>query len=602
MASRSDQDINNEVTVQPLPKEDEVPAAPDARKKMANQRLGDILVAAGLLTEDQLAEALETQRARRGKKLGQILVESGTVNSEALSFALALQLGLPHISLDDLTVDPAVLRAIPEEVARRYAVFPVQREHTTLTLAISDPFDIEALDHIRALTGLTIREVIAQAEAIQKAIETHYGGDVLSDIVERISAETNVYSTRDQEFHDLEQLSSETSIVAFVNRFLAQAIERSASDIHIVPQQDQVEIYYRIDGVLQHQMNISRDALSAVVSRIKILGDMDITEHRLPQDGRARLKAGKRLCDLRISTIPTVTGESVAIRVLDKTMSLQKLDALGFTESDLRAYRGLSQKPHGMVLITGPTGSGKTTTLYATLLELKQEVPRQHIITVEDPVEYEVAQINQIQVKPKINFTFANALRYIVRHDPDIIMVGEIRDAETAKLAVQAALTGHRVLSSFHTNDAAGALTRLIDMEVEPYLVTSSVLGILAQRLVRMVCPNCREQFKPPQDVARMFADNGKPPEVLFRGKGCRRCGDTGYAGRTAVYELLVVDEPIRRLVVAREPASAIKLAAIDAGMIPLIQNLSAKVRAGITTPQEAFRLGLRAEDAEEDA
>ena len=589
-----------EITVQPVRDPDNGTLSAEARKKLANRRLGDILTAAQLITEEQLARALETQRASRGKRLGQILVESGVVSADALSFALALQLGLPHISLEDLTIDPAVLRLVPEELAHRYSVFPVRREHDILTLAVSDPFDIEALDRVRATTGLHLREVITSSEAIRKAVETHYGGGVLSDIVERMSAESVGYGSAEQELHDLEHLSSETSIVAFVNRFLAQAIERKTSDIHIVPQQDRAEIYYRIDGVLQHQVDISREALPAAVSRIKILGDMDITEHRLPQDGRARLKAGKRLCDLRISTIPTVTGESVAIRILDKTMSLHQLDALGFTAPDLAAYRDLSAKPHGMVLVTGPTGSGKTTTLYATLLELKQEAPRQHIITVEDPVEYEVSQINQIQVKPKIGFTFANALRYIVRHDPDIIMVGEIRDSETAKLAVQAALTGHRVLSSFHTNDAAGALTRLIDMEVEPYLVASSVLGVLGQRLVRNICPHCKEAFAPPPDVARAFSHDGETPAVLYRGKGCRRCGNTGYSGRTAVYELLVVDELVRRLVVGRQASSALKLAAVESGMIPMEDNLAAKVRAGMTTAEEAFRLGLR-DDADGD-
>jgi len=592
---------NTDLSVQPLRSDDDNGLSVEARKKLANRRLGDILVAAQLITERQLASALELQRAERHKKLGQILVEQGAVSSEALTFALSLQLGLPHIALDDLTVDPAVLRLVPEELARRYGVFPVRRDQDSLTLAISDPFDIEALDRIRAVTGLNLREVITQGEQIQKAIETHYGGDVLSDIVERMSAESTGYASVDQEFHDLEQLSSETSIVAFVNRFLAQAIERKASDIHIVPQQERVEIYYRVDGVLQHQVDISREALPAVVSRIKILGEMDITEHRLPQDGRARLKAGKRLCDLRISTIPTITGESIAIRILDKTISLQTLDSLGFTPADLASYRRLSKKPHGMVLVSGPTGSGKTTTLYATLLELKQEVPRQHIITVEDPVEYEVEQINQIQVKPKIGFTFANALRYIVRHDPDIIMVGEIRDSETAKLGVQAALTGHRVLSSFHTNDAAGALTRLVDMEVEPYLVASSVLGVLAQRLVRTICVHCKEQFKPPENVARLFGGGDHVPDALCRGKGCRRCGDTGYSGRTAVYELLVMSEPVRRMVVAREASTAIRLHAIAEGMVPMADNLAAKVLGGVTTVEEAFRLGLSA-DAEDGA
>jgi type IV pilus assembly protein PilB len=582
-------------TVQPLPADDDVVTgglSSEVRKKLANQRLGDILLAAQLIDQEQLARALELQPRCR-KKLGQILIEIGVVSAEALSFALSLQLGLPHVTLDDLSVDPTVLRAVPEELARRYAVFPIRREHNVLTLAISDPFDIEAVDRIRAATGLIIREVIAPTDAINKAIEAHYGSSQLNNIVERISAETTSYTNVEQEFHDLQNLSSETSIVTFVNRFLSQAIDRKASDIHIVPEPNRVQLYYRIDGVLQHQVDISRDALAAVVSRIKILGDMDITEHRLPQDGRARLKAGNRLCDLRISTIPTITGESVAIRVLDKSMSVQRLDALGFTGADLEAYRAVMKKPHGMVLVTGPTGAGKSTTLYATLLELKEEVPRQHIITVEDPVEYETSQINQIQVKPKIGFTFASALRYIVRHDPDIIMVGEIRDAETAKLAVQAALTGHRVLSSFHTNDAAGALTRLIDMEIEPYLVASSVLAVLAQRLVRRVCTHCREAFEPAPAVARTFSANGAPVETLYQGRGCRRCTDTGYSGRVAVYEMLVVNEPIRHLVLARESSSAVKQAAVEAGMIPMADNLAAKVREGMTTPQEALRLGL---------
>ena len=592
-----------EFSVEPVHDDDEGTAnglSAETRRKLANQRLGDILLGAHLVTEQQITQALELQRKQRGKKLGQILIEMGVVSADALSFALSLQFGLPHVMLDDVSVDPAVLRAIPEELARRHGVFPLRREHNTLTVAVSDPFDIEAVDRIRAATGLTVREVIAPSDAVHKAIDAHYGSNQLNHIVERMSAETTTYATPEQELHDLRNLSSETSIVAFVHRFLSQAIERKASDIHIVPEQDRVQLYYRIDGVLQHQVDISREALSAVVSRIKILGDMDITEHRLPQDGRARLKYGDRLCDLRISTIPTVTGESVAIRVLDKTMSLQRLDALGFTPPDLEAYRGFTKKPHGMVLVTGPTGSGKSTTLYATLLELKEETPRQHIITVEDPVEYEVSQINQIQVKPKIGFTFAAALRYIVRHDPDIIMVGEIRDAETAKLGVQAALTGHRVLSSFHTNDAAGALTRLIDMEVESYLVASSVLAVLGQRLVRRVCAHCREPFEPAETIARAFSANGEPVKTLYRAKGCRRCTQTGYSGRVAVYELLVVDEPIRHLVLARQASSTIKQAAIEAGMVPMADNLAAKVREGVTTPQEAFRLGIIGGDGDD--
>ena len=563
------------------------------RKRIANQRLGEVLLAAGLITSAQLTAALEDQQRDRSRKLGDILVDHKAVSPDALSYALALQFGLPYVSLDDIPIDATVVKYLPEGLARKYTFFPLKVENRVLTLATADPVDVRALDSVRNATGMVMREVIAPADAIRRAIATYYGGrHALREIAGRLTIERGEVA-RPEDLLDLEQLGSETAMVTFVSRIIREAVTWGASDIHILPQHDGARVLYRMDGVLQEQVNMEKEQLAAVVSRIKILGEMDITEHRLPQDGRARLRLDDRTVDLRISIIPTVVGESVVIRVLDKGVALRNLDGLGFDPHDLAEYRRLIRRPQGMVLVTGPTGSGKTTTLYATLQEVRAEVPRPHIVTVEDPVEYEIPDVNQIQVKPKIGFNFAAALRNIVRHDPDVILVGEIRDVETAALAVQAALTGHRVLSTFHTNDAASALTRLIDMEVEPFLIVSCVLGVLGQRLVRVICADCKQPYAPDDLECRRLGIEPTPELRLYRGVGCKKCGKTGYRGRAAVYEFLRMDETVRRLVIERESSTTINTTAVKAGMRTMPDNLVAKVREGITTAEEALRLGL---------
>jgi len=566
----------------------------EERKRIANQRLGDVLLAANLITPEQLEHAIEEQRRDRTRKLGDILIEHEAVSADALSYALALQFGLPYVALDEIPVDPTVVKNMPEALARQHTVFPLKAAAGVLTVATADPVNIAALDHVRNATGLRVREVIAPADAIRRAIATYYGGrHALREIVGQITAERGDGLASAEEHLNLDDLGSDTAIVTFVSRLISEAVEWGASDIHILPQPDGARLLYRMDGVLQEQVRIDKAQLPAVVSRIKILGEMDITEHRLPQDGRARLTVGDRTVDLRISVIPTVVGESVVIRVLDKTIALRSLDGLGFDERDLAVYRHLIKRPQGIVLVTGPTGSGKTSTLYATLQEVRAETPRPHIVTVEDPVEYEMRDVNQIQVKPKIGFTFAAALRNIVRHDPDVILIGEIRDVETAQLAVQAALTGHRVLSTFHTNDAASALTRLMDMQVEPFLIASTVLGVLGQRLVRVICEACKETYEPDPAEARSLGVEPTPDLRFYRGAGCKECGNTGYRGRAAVYEFLVVNETIRPLVLERQSSATLRDAAVMGGMRTMPENLLAKVRSGLTTAEEALRLGL---------
>jgi len=560
--------------------------------KFANRRLGAILLASGIISQSQLDHALSVQKTDR-RKLGEILIELNYVNQTSISHALAQQFNLPFVNLEDLSIDPQAVSTLSEEMAARHGVLPIRLEDGVLTLAISDPLDITGLDRVRGSLPYPVREVVAHPRAISAAISSYYSGQRnLSEMIERIAEKTETSENLDDVMNDAH--ASEESVAGFVRHFLTTAVHRRASDVHIIPGQRQAEITYRIDGALQQHLVFAKELLPMVVARIKVIGDMDITEHRLPQDGRARVSVSDRMCDLRISTIPTVYGESVAIRLLEKTENFRGLASLGFSEEDLKAYRKVFTRPFGMVLVTGPTGSGKSTTLYATLQEVKREEPPPRIITVEDPVEYEIDGINQIQTKAKIGYTFSAALRHIVRHDPDVIMVGEIRDVETAQLAVQAALTGHRVFSTFHTNDAASALTRMLDMEVEPFLVADSVLAVVAQRLVRTICPKCKQRWHPPEEVARLIgvASTAEHP-ALWRGAGCRQCGNTGYQGRSSVYEFLIVDDEIRNLVLARKSSDTIRQAAIAAGMRTMLQNLLQKVREGVTTAEEALRLGL---------
>jgi type IV pilus assembly protein PilB len=471
------------------------------KKPFTNKRIGDILIEQGLITPQQLKEALESQKNGNNKRLGEIFVEAGVITKEELYEVLQYVYETEYVDLSNYVIDPEVISLLSEKAALQFKLIPISKSDDELIIAMANPLDVYAIDFVRDHTKIKkIKSLLAPEEDILNAINSYYELGEYDDIIEKLG--TEVIFKEDEEEEDskkLEAISKEAPIIQLVNMLIVQGVKDRASDIHIEPNEKGLLIRFRIDGMLNDVRTLPNTIKSAVVSRIKILAKMDIAERRLPQDGRFQVKFGIREVDLRISTIPTVLGEKVVLRLLDKSKGLIKLEQLGFIPEQLDQFKSIISKSYGIVLLTGPTGSGKTTTLYAALNEVNSK--DKNIITVEDPVEYKLSRINQIQIKPKINLTFANTLRSILRQDPDVIMVGEIRDAETAKIAVQAALTGHLVFSTLHTNDAASALTRLIDMNIETFLISSSVIGVIAQRLVRVICEKCKEEYEPGKDV-----------------------------------------------------------------------------------------------------
>ncbi|RJP21320.1 MAG: type IV-A pilus assembly ATPase PilB [Candidatus Abyssobacteria bacterium SURF_5] len=561
------------------------------------KRLGDILIEERLLTQEQLAQALYEQR-RTGQPLVVILIQAGLVSEEDIVITLSEQLGIPHLRVESYEIPPEVIGEVSEGIARRYHLIPVAKTGKSLTVAMSDPLNIVAIDDVRMLTGYEIETVVALDSEVKNAIDKYYGGkqqslDDFEDILRDAQADVVTVLDEQQEL-DISHLKKEVEqapVIRLVNLTLVNAIKQGASDIHIEPFERQVRVRYRIDGVLRENQSPPKALQAAVVSRIKVLSELDIAERRVPQDGRFRIKFEGREIDFRVSTLPTYFGEKVVLRILDKGSLQLDLDKLGFEEQPLQDFRESLSRPNGIILITGPTGSGKTTTLYSALHMLNtMDV---NIVTVEDPVEYELHGINQVQAKPEIGLTFASGLRSILRQDPDIVMVGEIRDEETADIAIKAALTGHLVLSTLHTNDAPGAITRLIDMGMEPFLIASSLLMAAAQRLVRKICPDCRENYKVPERVLERAQFRFKPGEkvVLSRGKGCARCGETGYRGRLALLEVLRVRENIQDLIMQSVPSSEIKAAGIKNEMLTLRQVALNKVKAGLTTLEEGLRV-----------
>jgi len=489
--------------------------------------------------------------------------------------------------------DAGLLILVPEQAARRYRVFPLRREGRRLTVAMSDPANLMAIDDLRLLTGLDIEPLPAGDLEIEGAINRYYGIPELDEAFRdfQTAGQGPVAVDRSEEANP-----NEAPVIRLVNNIILQAVDERASDIHIEPGPGDVRVRFRVDGMLREVMRLPRGASASLAARVKILAELNIAERRLPQEGRIQIRCREREIDLRVSLLPTIFGEKVAIRVLDRSQLVSDIAGLGFSAANLERFRRILRAGYGMILVTGPTGSGKTTTLYAALHQIHQ--PERNIITVEDPVEYVLDGITQCQVRPKIGYTFAVALRALLRQDPDVIMVGEIRDAETAQIAVRAAITGHLVLSTMHTNDAAGAITRLVDMGIEPYLVASSVLGVVAQRLVRVICPHCRESYSPgPSSAERAFLGLGADdPLVLYRGRGCDYCGRTGYRGRTAVQEVLLVDRGIRELITAGAPAHEVRLAAREKGMVELRDDAARKVLDGVTTVSEVARLMLEDE------
>lgn len=544
------------------------------------RRLEDLLIEAGMITPAQLGQALQEQK-RSGERLGKVLTRLGFITEASILEVLEFQLGISKVVLADYQLDPEVVRLVPEGLMRRYQAIPIRLEGNRLLVAMTDPLNLLALDDLRLATGKEIMPAIAAEREIEEALSRFWQKETAAGISEAVAAAV------------LEAPGSGGTegapAVRLVNNFIQQAIQMRASDIHIEPQEGEVRVRLRVDGLLRELTRLPLGVLSSLISRIKIIAGMDIAEKRLPQDGRFQFTLGKRSVDLRVSSLPTVYGEKVVLRLLDQEAMLLSLDELGFLPAIKERFESLIRSSYGMLLITGPTGSGKTTTLYATLNILSS--PEKNIITIEDPVEYLLPGINQVRVNPKAGLTFASGLRSILRQDPDIIMVGEIRDRETTDIAVRAATTGHLVFSTLHTNDAAGAVTRLLDMGVESYLVNSSLIGVVAQRLVRRLCPHCREIYRPePGSLEKTWLP---AVEELWRGRGCQRCNFTGYTGRTAIQEVLVMNEELRGLVTAKTPAMSLKDAAVAAGMVPLIEDGLEKVRQGITTVSEVLRVSL---------
>ena len=552
--------------------------------------LGEFLVDEQLISQDQLQSALVNQQHEPDKKLGELLEASGVVTTDEIYHALAMQLGLPFVRLRNFDIDPAVLPFLSEEIARKYSVMPLFREQGHVVVAVANPANTEMVSILRFTTASEIDVAVATQQDIDWAINNYYGTYNDNKAMEEMQQQTLLpQDGKGGEKAEMQRLAMEKPTVRLVNHMILDAIQRRASDIHLRPNEEDVDLLLRIHGSLVKLKSFDKLLLPAIVSRIKILGRMDISEKRLPQDGRTKFVSQGNEVDLRISVMPTINGESVVIRLLNKQEGLRDVQQLGFSAHDEEQITHMLHKSYGMLLVTGPTGSGKSTTLYAALQEvIKQNV---NIITVEDPVEYHVPGIQQIQVNTAPNYTFARALRNILRHDPDVIMVGEIRDQETAKIAVECALTGHLVLSTLHTNSAAGTIARLIEMDIEPYLLKTTLLGVLAQRLVRTNCAHCMEEEQI-EDSVRSVLNIG-PEEKFYRGVGCEACNQTGYSGRAAVYELLMITEGMRELISEHVGVDEIQSRALEDNMIPLTQNALRLARERITSLQEVYRVRL---------
>ncbi len=550
--------------------------------RMLRQRIGDVLLEANLITTEQLQAATELQ-ATSGARLGDVLLRMGVVSETDMARTLARQLDMPFANPADLKIHPPAARLISEQAARRYRAIPVEKRGDTLVVAMADPLNVVALDDIALMAGCPVQVVVTTERGVLRLIEQAYrlGAAVSDDRPPEEDAETE----------RLRGLVDEAPIVRLVANIIDQALEERASDIHIEAREDRMQVRFRVDGMLRDAMSGARSAHGAVVSRIKVMATLDIAERRLPQDGRIQLKDAGRDVDVRVSTLPTIFGEKVVMRILDKARAITGLEELGFLPDTLAQFRQAIRRPYGIILVCGPTGSGKTTTLMAALRELNAAT--QNIVTIEDPVEYQVAGVNQIQVNERIGLTFAQGLRSILRQDPNTVMVGEIRDRDTAEIAIRAALTGHLVLTTIHTNEAAGAIPRLVDMGVEPFLVASSLAAVLAQRLARTICRHCKEGRELPMDAPDRLAMDLPPDKqlVVHQGRGCSYCGNTGYSGRLAIHEFLPVTAELRSAVSQRVSAAVVKDLALKAGMRPLLQDGVTKVLRGSTTLDEIRRV-----------
>ena len=559
----------------------------------SGKKIGNLLVEEGVITREQLKKAMDLQASARKngekKMLSQALVDLGYTTEDRVTQAMAACAGVEYISLESYKIDKNATVLIEPDSARRYNCLPIGFKNDQLVLAMSDPNDILAIDDIRLITGYELKPVCIPNSELKVAIDNYSrSSNIMEEDEERKEEEASL------ETQEVEAVAAGKPAVKLANMIFIQAVRDGASDIHVEPEEKSMRVRFRIDGVLHEVMNPPYRLYPPLVSRLKVMANMDIANKRIPQDGRISLRVDKRKIDFRVASLPASHGEKLTLRLLDRSASVITLAELGFPENRLKLFRRLINTPYGCVLVTGPTGSGKTTTLYAALAELNK--PEKHIITVEDPVEYRLAGINQIHVNPVAGLTFASGLRSILRNDPDIIMVGEIRDRETARIAVESALTGHMVLSTLHTNDSAGAVTRLAEMDVEPYLTASSVIGVLAQRLVRLLCTQCREEYTLSSEELLSSAPDfplakGETKVKFYKPKGCLRCSKTGYKGRVGIYELLVISDKIKQLTLRNSTAGEIAEAAVAEGMVTLRQDGFLKVKKGLTSLEEALRV-----------
>lgn len=559
------------------------------REARRHARLGQLLTESGAITTAALDHALREQR-ESGGRLGEVLVSLGLTAQEQVASALARQLGLEFAPLADMILSKETLLLVQEPLARRHQVVPVRLDDGVMVLGMVDPLDVVALDDVRRATGLLVKPAVITPEDFYHAL-SQYPGDAVDRILGEIHAEAPVLA--EDSLESLQAISAQVPVVRLVDQMIRQAVRQGASDIHVEPQEFQTRIRYRIDGLLYVTMTPPRHIHAALVSRLKIMARLNIAERRLPQDGRIEMRVDDRDIDFRVATVPTVWGEKVVLRILDKSGAFVGVEKIGLLPEDFPRFDGLISKPYGIILLTGPTGSGKTTTLYAILNRLNRSDV--NITTIEDPVEYHLPGIAQVQINPKAGVTFATGLRSFLRQDPDIIMVGEIRDEETARIATHAALTGHLVLSTLHTNDAPGAVTRLVDMGIEPFLVASSVIGVIAQRLVRVLCRRCREPYQPtPETLRGLGLDGAAGGDLTFyRAVGCEFCNRTGYKGRTGIFEIMVLEDVVKDLVVRHSASGKIKEAAVAAGMRTLRQAGLAKVVDGTTSLEEVLRVAF---------
>jgi general secretion pathway protein E len=581
------------------------PAATEPHSALRGRPIGEILEITAGIPAERVAEAVAAQQADpAGPRFGEILVKSRVATEEQVLHALALQLDLPYVaSIEAADVPEDLARLVPINFAKAARILPLGRDGDEVRVAVADPLDTAVQDNLSVLLGAPLSPVLASPAVILDAINLVY--DRTADRHDRLMEDLETTEDLESVAHELEEpadlleADDEAPIIRLVNSLLFRAVKERASDIHINPEERDISVRFRIDGVLREVIRPPKRFQASIASRIKIMGGLNIAEKRLPQDGRIRIKIAGRDVDVRLSTVPTSNGERIVMRLLDKSAVLLDLTQLGFEDWQLEIMDGLITRSHGIVLVTGPTGSGKTTTLYGALAKINS--PDLNILTIEDPVEIQLKGVGQVQVNPKIDLTFANGLRSFLRQDPDVIMVGEIRDLETAEIAIQASLTGHLVLSTIHTNDAAGAITRLADMGVQPFLVASSLVGVLAQRLVRMLCPACKEAYEPSAEelaqasITPAILARAGNPRRLYRAVGCPQCQRTGYAGRTGIYELMLVDDEIRQLILKNVDSSTIKARAVAGGMMTLLEHGAYKVAMGETTAAEV--LSVTAED-----